>query len=211
MKSYITKFLDPLAIASGVAGAVQGVVGAGMAIAGSGKLKKLLAQRKGYMTPDEVFQILQAAENNLGGLDPETLQLITGQADRAFSSSVTAATRLGADPNQLSALLDQRIQAGFKIGSENQLANIRSFEKYLSALNLVADNKAAEQKSKEDILKDKIQAASAQTKAGFDMIGSGLSTSLAGFSSDKTSKLFSDNQSEIESLKARIAELSKTG
>jgi hypothetical protein len=122
----------------------------------------------------------------MGGFSPETLSYITGQVDRGFSSSVNAATMLGGNPNDLSAILDQKIQASFKIGAENQLENMKNFDRYLMTQQLVADNLAAEQKSQQDMVKDEIQAAAAKKKDGMQNvvggINAGISRSLPGAS-----------------------------
>ncbi len=162
----------------GVAG-LQTALGVYQAIKGAGDSARARKRRRAYHTPDEIFKILQATENNLGGLDPQTLQLLTGGADNALSSSISAATRLGADPNMLSELLDRRIAAGFQIGAENQRVNMQKFGQYISALNLVADNDAAEQKSQQDLIKDQLQAASAMQQMAVPNILGGANTALS--------------------------------
>lgn len=172
--------------------AAQTALGLVQAISGDAKMKKLLAQRKAYVTPDEIYDILNATASRVGsGYDPQTLNYLTNQNDRAFSSSLDAATLLGADPNQLSNLFDQQIQASMKIGADNQLLNLQNFQRYLQAESVVADNKAAEQKSQQDILKDKIQAAAVNKQAGLQNIGSGLNAGLAIASDYGTANLYS--------------------
>lgn len=176
----------------GLAGA-QTALGIVQAITGDAKMKKLLAQRKAYVTPDEIFDILNAtASRASSGYDPTTLNYLTNQTDRAFSSSLDAATLLGGDPNDLSALFDQKMQATFKIGAENQLLNMKNFERFLQAESLVADNLAAEAKSREDILKDRIQAAGFNKQSGLQNIGSGLNAALGTVSSLGTANLYRD-------------------
>jgi hypothetical protein len=171
--------------------AAQTALGIVQAISGGQKTKRLLARRRAYQTPEEIFKLLNAVESRADeGYDPATLSYITGQADRAFSSSVEAATRLGGDPNLLSQLLDQRIQATFRIGAENQLLNMKNFEKYINALELLSANKAAEQKSQQDLIKDQLQAASAQQQAGLQNIGFGANTALSTLSSMETQNLY---------------------
>ena len=170
--------------------AAQTVLGAVQAIDGGAKAKRFMKQRRAFKTPEEVFKILQATQSIQGGFDSTTLGYLTSTADNATSATLNAAKLLGADPNALSNILDQRIQAGFRIGAENQLENMKNFGKLIGAYGLVADNKAAEQKSQQDIIKDQLQAASAEQQAGLQNIAGGANTALSTFSSAKTASLY---------------------
>ena len=202
---YPIRQFDAASAALGAAGpvglglaAAQTALGLVQAISGGAKAKRLLKQRRAYQTPEEIFKILQASQSRAaGGYDPGTLSYITGQADRGFSSSLNAATQLGADPNQLSALLDQRIQSTFRIGAENQLRNMENFNKYISSLNLVAENDAAEQKSQQDLIKDQLQATSMQQQSGLQNIFGGANTALSTVSSMETANLYRDRTKAI--------------
>lgn len=175
-------------------GAAQTALGIVQAISNNAKGNRLMRRRRAYQTPEEIFKILNAVENRAtSGYDPGTLSYITGQVDRSFSDTLNAATQLGADPNDLSRLLDQKIQATFKIGAENQLRNMENFNKYLGALETVAANDAAEQKSQQDLIKDELQAASAGEQAGFQNILGGANTALSTISSLNTANLYKDN------------------
>lgn len=181
----------------GIAGA-QTALGIVQAISGGKRAKRLLAQRKAYQTPEEIFKILNATESNASsGYGPETLSYLTGQVERALGGSLKTAERLGGDPNILSALLDRSIQSSFKIGAENQIENMKKFQNYISSLNLVAENNAAEQKSQQDLIKDQLQAAGASQQAGLQNIGSGLNTALATASAIDTSKLYTQSQKTV--------------
>jgi len=213
--NFITRYFDLGAALGGALGAA-GPIGIGLSaaqtalglvqsISGDAKMKKLLAQRKAYVTPDEIYDILNAtASRASSGYDPTTLNYLTNQTDRAFSSSIDAATLLGGDPNDLSALFDQKMQATMKIGAENQLLNMKNFERFLQAESVVADSKAAEQKSQQDMLNDRIQAAAANKQAGLQNIGSGLNAGLSVASSYGTAGLYKqlndvDNTTNITS------------
>lgn len=181
--------------------AAQAALGLVQAISGDAKMKKLLAQRKAYVTPDEIYDILNAtASRASSGYDPTTLDYLTNQVDRGFSSALNSAELLGADPNQLSNLFDQKIQASMKIGAENQLLNMKNFENYLKAESVVADNLAAEQKSQQDIIKDKLQAAGLNKQAGLQNIGSAVNAGLATASAYGTANLYKDQQKQIEEM-----------
>lgn len=216
---YPIRNFDAASAALGAAGpigigisAAQTALGLVQSISGDAKMKKLLAQRRAYVTPDEIYDILNAtASRASSGYDPGTLNYLTNQTDRAFSSSIDAATLLGGDPNQLSALFDQKMQATMKIGAENQLLNMKNFERFLSAESVLADNLAAEAKSKEDILKDRIQAAAANKQAGLQNIGSGLNAGLAVASSYGTANLYKDQQKSIEEMVALLKNQSTGG
>lgn len=202
-QNFLNKFYGP---GSDVAGAAASASPVGLALAGAqagfgivqsiasdNKIKKLLAQRKAYKTPEEYFQILQATQSMAQqGYDPVTLNYLTDQTDRAFSSGLSTATRLGANPNDLSALFDQKMQGIMKIGAENAQLNMANFSKYLSALDVIGQNKAAEWSSEQDILKDKIQAASQDKAAGVQNVGSAANAFISMDSAAKTSDLYSE-------------------
>lgn len=198
--NFITRYFDASSAALGAAGpigiglaAAQTALGLVQSISGDAKMKKLLGRRRAYVTPDEIYDILNATASRAAtGYDPQTLDYLTNQTEGAFSSSIDAATRLGGDPNDLSAIFDQKIQATMKIGAENQLLNMKNFERFLQAESLVADNRAAEQKSQQDIIKDQIQAAALNKQAGLQNIGSGLNAGLSVASSYGTANLYSD-------------------
>lgn len=169
----------PLALIPLIAGGAQSIIGA----IGQGKankqLNRLFKQRQAYQTPQEIFDIVNMTANNAQtGLGAETLDYLTGQADRGLSSSLDAATRLGADPNQLSGLLDSYFQDIFKIGNENELAKMKKFDSLISANQLLAQNKDAEWASRENILKDQMQATGAKAAAGLQNVQSGVNLGL---------------------------------
>lgn len=192
---------DPASLAIGAtASGLQAAFGLVQTITGGAKTKKLLAQRQAYKTPEQIFKILQATESMQGGFDPQTLQYLTGQVDQGIASSLDAATLLGADPNQLSSLFDKKIQATMEIGAKNHFENLKNFEKYISAEGLVADNLAAEQKSQQDILKDKLQAASTDKAAGAQNIAGGINSAISTAASAATGKLYNDKKLSIDQL-----------
>lgn len=178
--------LDPVSLA--LAG-LQGGLGIIQSISGDAKAKRLMAQRTAYKTPDEIWKILNASLSMAGG-DTITRDFQTNQIDRGFSQALGTATRLGADPNDLSALFDQKMQGILKVGQQFHASNMEAFGKVLSAYNLVADNKAAEWSSGQDIIKDKLQAASAEKAAGIQNIGSAANAAIGISAAAKTSNLY---------------------
>ena len=192
--NFIRIFYNPLLAAGGVAAGAQTILGIVQAIQGQKNMKKYSSLLKAYEIPQEIFDIGRAtASRASSGFSPETLSYMTGEVDRGFGSAVGAATRLGADPNELSALLDQKIEATMKIGAANQLENMKNFERYLSANQLLADNKAARQKSQQDLIKDKLQAAGYNKMAGLQNIIGGVNTGLSTLSSAEIMKLYRDS------------------
>lgn len=179
--------MDPellLALAQGVLGGVQ-------TITGGAKAKRLLAQRKAYVTPEEYNKQLQLTESMAGGgYDPFTLNYLTNQTDRAYNKSVGVAERLGANPNDLAGLFDSKVNDIMKIGAENHALNMNNVGKYLTALDTIGQNKAAEWKSQQDLIKDQQQAASAQQQAGLQNIIGGVDTGIAIDSANKLKKLY---------------------
>lgn len=172
-------------------GALQTGVGIVGDIINKGKQKKYLSQLKPYQTPQEIYDVLNATENNASqGYDPFTLNYLTNQTDQAFSTGINAATQLGADPNTLSSLFGQKLDATMAIGAQNHNLNMQNFAQYLTALNTVASNKAAEQKSKQDLIKDKLQAVGLNLQQGNQNISGGLNTILSSLSAIDIGNLY---------------------
>ena len=178
--------IDPVSLGLSSLQAGMGIV---QAISGSSKLKDLEKQRTAYQTPEQIDKILQLALSQAGG-DTQTRDFQTNQLDKAFAGMLGTAQRLGADPNDLSAMFDQKINGILKVGEQFHASNMESVGKVYNALNLVADNKVAEWRSQEDLLKDKIAAAAQKVQAGYQNIGGGLNTAMASYSSSKTNELF---------------------
>lgn len=210
--TFLNKFYDPLADAAGAAtssspagmalAAGQSALGLIQTINASNKLKKLSARRTSYKTPEEYYQLLQATQSLAQqGFDPVTLNYLTNQTDRAFSSSIDAATRLGADPNQLSAIFDQKMQGIMKIGAENHQLNMENFSRYLGAKDVIGQNKVAEFNSQQDILKDQMQALGVEKQAGIQNIGSGANAFISMDASNRTSRLYTDMLDALKALK----------
>lgn len=169
--------LSPTSIVEAGLGAVQTGIGIVQGIGAKRRQKNLLNQRKAFQTPQEILDILSATENNASqGYDSNTLNYLNNQTDQAFSSSVNAAETLGADPNDLSAIFNQKINAIMKIGADNHTLQMQNFSQYISALDTVGANKAAEQKSQQDIIKDKLQAEGLDLQTSAANISGGLNT-----------------------------------
>jgi len=187
-----------LDVLGGPAGAISAGIGVVQTVGGligqsraTKEINKLMGQRKAFITPEETYQILQATQQNAQtGLGAQTLNYLTGNADKAFSSSIGAATLLGADVNDLSAIFEQRVMENMKIGAEDQTAQMANFAKYLGALNTVAENKSAEQVSKDNLIKDRIQAAAAKGGDATKNISNGLSSITGAIAAGQQMQLF---------------------
>lgn len=180
--------LTPVGMGLGVLQAGLGVL---QSLKAKKEMKKLLAQRKAYQTPEEVFQILQATQQNAqSGFDATTLNYLTSQTDQAFSSSLGAISRLGGDPNSMSSLFGQKVNSIMKIGAENHQLQMKNFTQYLGALNSVAENRAAEWQSEENIKKDKMQAAGVNMQAGTANVSGGINTLLSTLSAEQIAELY---------------------
>lgn len=187
----LTTGATPVGLGIGLLQAGVGIVGD---ITNKSRQKKYLGELKAYKTPQEVFDILNATQNNASqGLDPVTLNYLTNQTDQAFSSSIGAATRLGADPNDLSDIFLQKINSIMKIGAENHTENMRNYSAYLSALGTVADNKAAEFKSQQDIIKNKLQATGVNLATATGNISGGLNTILSTLTADQIANFYNSD------------------
>lgn len=185
--------LPLLAIAGAEAGigAIQTIGGFFGASSAQKKLDALLAQRQSYQTPQEIYDIVNATENRAqSGFDAGTLGYLTNQTDRAFDASLGTSQRLGGDPNDASALFDQKMQQIFKVAGENHRLGLETFSKFLGAKEMLGSNLAAEQKSKEDILKDRIASATGNLNTQKQNVQNGLNTVLSAASSYATSQLY---------------------
>lgn len=186
--------LPALAIAA-IGSGIQGGLGLLQSIKGDKEADRLRKQRKAYQTPEEIFQLLEATQSRAStGYDPETLDYLTNQTDRAFNSTLSTARMLGVDPNTLGAAFDSKVNQIMKIGAENQALNMANFNKYLSALEIVAANDAAEQKSEQDMLKDDIQAAVGEKKAGIQNVGNAFNSLIGTASAQATSNLYNTQE-----------------
>lgn len=212
MKIQVRLFRDASSDAAGGLGSLLNPVSLGLGALQTGfgiiegiktkkKINGLLAQQKAYQTPQEIYDILHATQNRASqGYDATTLDYLNSQTDQAFSSAVGAGTRMGADPNDLSSLFQLKINSIMKIGADNHQANTQNFSQYLSALGSVAENKAAEQKSQQDILKNKLQAAGVNLNNATGNISGGLNTILSTLSADKMAKLYTSNNKPLPEL-----------
>lgn len=175
-------------------GLAQGVYGAIKKGKAEREMQKLLAERKAYQTPEEVFMQLQATQQKAGqGMGADVLNYLTTGANRDFSSGVGAATRLGGNANDLAALFDKRIMASMGIAGQNQAQKMANFSQYLGALGTMAENRTAEWQSQENILKDRIQAVSGQGADATRNIQGGLNTVLGGVSAAGMSNLYNQD------------------
>lgn len=184
-------------IAQGVgvlAGGIQSLIGAGQARRANRNLKRLFSQRKAYQTPEEIFEILQLTQSNASqGFSDETLQVLEGNAGRGLSATLGSATRSGADPNQLSGVLDNYFQNIFKIGTENELVKMKKFDDFTNALRTVADNRTAEWQSEENLIKDQMQAEAAKLGAGQMNLSSGLNLAFNGITNLLAGDLYGES------------------
>lgn len=189
--------MAPELIAQGIGsavGLVQTIINSGKEKRANREQERLFKQRKAFQTPSEVFDILNLTTSNAAqGYSDDTMQFLTGQAGSGLAGSLATAERLGADPNQLSGLLDSYYGDIFKIGAENDLLKMKKFDSLTNALQLVAANKEAEYQSKENLLKDRmqsvasrVQAANVGQQSGLNLLTSGLANLAAGFLYDNS-------------------------
>lgn len=182
----------------GVAQTVKGFIDQGKA---NRKFEQLMSQRKAYKTPEEIFKIEQATQQNAQtGLGAETLAYLTSNNDRNLSTTVGASSLLGGDPNDFGALLDRALQQTMQIGGQNQAMQMENFSKYLGALNTVADNRTAEYQSQENMLKDQIQAAAAQSADASKNLQSGINAGLGALSANEQMKLYNTQNDNNKAL-----------
>jgi hypothetical protein len=182
-------------------GVVQTIKGFSDQAKATRKTNELMSQRKSYKTPEEIFKIEQATQQNAQtGLGAETLAYLTSNNDRNLSTMISASSLSGGDPNNFGDLLDRAMQQTMQIGGQNQAMQMENFSKYLGALNTVADNRTAEWQSQENILKDKLQAASGQAADAAKNIQSGINTGLGALSANEQMKLYNTQNDNTKAL-----------
>lgn len=168
----------------GLTGTIQSLIGSGQIKRGNRELNRLFSQRQAYQTPQEIFDILNLTQFNAAqGFSDETMSYLTNEAGAGLASSLGAATKLGADPNNLSALVDNYYKDIFKIGGENELQKLKKFDSLTNAIQLVAQGKDAEWQSEENILKDRMQAAASKVAGGQANLQSGLNATISSMAS----------------------------
>lgn len=196
--------ISPTMLLGGAGAALQLGLGAYQMFSGDKESDRLRKLRRGYQTPEEIYEMYQMVQSHASsGLDPFTLQYMTSEADQAFTATNNVAKLLGADPNALGANFTQHVNQIMKIGDENHRANLDNFVRLVDAKNIVAANKAAEQKSREDMLKDDITAANMDKQAGVQNIGNAFNSFLGVLAADGTSDLFKTKE-ELEMTKTQI-------
>lgn len=155
--------------------------------------KRALAKIEPYKTPKEVYDVLNATQNNAqSGFDPATLDYLTNQTDNAFAGSLSTAEKLGADPNALSAIFGQKINGIMQIGAQNHQIQMSNFSAYLNAQNAVGANSAAEQKSQQDLLKNELQRIANEKALATQQISSSLNTGVSAYSNYKIAQLYAN-------------------
>lgn len=181
---------------TGIGTAIQGIEGLaqiGVGLIGGAKArreqKSLLAQRKAYQSPDEIQKILNLTLSQAGG-DTIARNYQTNALDNAFSGYFGSAERLGANPNDLSAAFQQKMNGIFQIGEQFHQSNTEAFSKILGAYSTVAQGKDAEYVSEQDLLKDRLAATNAKLNNASGNLQSGLNTLNSGISSYATQQLY---------------------
>lgn len=194
--------INPLTAAEAGMGILQTGIGIVNSIGAKKRQKKLLSQRTGYKTPAEINEVLQATQQNASiGLDPSTMNFLDNKTNSAFASSLDVIQRIGGDPNAMSSIFGQKVDALGDFAEVDTRARMKNFSAYLEALNTVAANKTAEWKSQQDIIKDKLQAAGADLNTANQNISGGLNTVAGGIGAQLTMDLYGNGKKpKINSL-----------
>lgn len=154
---------------------------------------ELFKRRKAYQTPTELYKILNATTANAQtGFDPETLQYLTTQTDRAFDASLSTSQMLGGDPNDFSALFNDKVNAIMGIAAKGHELKMQKFSQYLGAEQMIAASKDAEWQSEQNMLKDEQQAVQARRIAAAQEQAAGTNMIISAAANYATSRLYSD-------------------
>lgn len=184
-------------VAAGVnlaVGGLQALFNAGKEKRANKELKRLFSQRKAFQTPEEIFDILNLTQFNAAqGFSDDTMSYLTGQAGAGLSAGLGTAARLGADPNQMAGIIDDYYQDIFKVGAESDLVKMKKFDSFTNALNMVAENEAAEWQSQDNLIKDQMQAVATRVGAANQGQQSGLNLALSSLAALATNNLYKTN------------------
>lgn len=154
--------------------------------------KEALKNRKAYTTPNEYYKILNALENKSQG-DTIARDFQTQQIDNSFAQQLGVAELLGADPNDLSGMFQQKIQGILQVGQNFHASNMEAFGKYIGGLEMIGQNKTAEWGSEDNRVKDLLAALNQQKKDANQTINSGLNMGIAGVSALASNNLYTDD------------------
>ena len=169
--------LPAVAIAQAGMGIIQSGIGIFQQAASNRRLKRLLQQRELYTTPQEFFDMNNMALNSAQtGYDADTMAYLTGQTDRALTSSFGAITRLGGDQNDISSIFDRSIQSIIKNAADSEMIKLKKFDTLMQTVGQLGQEKKAEFADRELLLKDKMAAEGMKAQAGAQNLQSGLNT-----------------------------------
>lgn len=176
-------------------GLLLGAAQTGIGIAEKAKAKKdaakALGQRRSYQTPEELYKILSATQNNAQtGFDSATMQYATNETDRAFDASLSTNQLLGGDPNSQSAIFGEKLNAIMGIANQSHAVKMQNFNQFLGALSSVGQSKDAEFFSQQNLVKDKQQQAGVDLANSSQQISAGLNTGLASLAAITESNLY---------------------
>lgn len=172
-------------------GGVQAIAGGIQAISGNRRLKRLMNQREVYKMPDEVYDAFNLATNNAQtGYSADTMKYLTGQTDRALSSSLGALERMGGDPNDIMNIFDASMQNILKIGAENDQVQFQKLNSVFAGLQGIQQGKDAEYASREALLKDKMAMEAQKVQAGMQNLQSGLNLGMSALSNMESMDLY---------------------
>lgn len=173
-----------LAAAQTISGVIKGNAEANRA-------KRLRASRTPFKTSQQIYDIQAATENNATqGYDAGTMDFLTNQIDRAATTAYDTSKKLGGNPNDLSAILDQQLQGILKVGAGSAAVRMENFGKYLGAEELLSKNLDAEWASKQGMIKDDLQAAAQGRQEAAAQVSNGISNFISGVTSMEMAKLY---------------------
>lgn len=192
--------MDPTTIMM-MMGAAKSAIGGIQSIAGAIAGKKAMKERKPFETPEEVYENVALSQNLAqGGFDAKTLKYLNQNIDRNTSASLETATRLGGSPNSTNNILDTSIQSILGLGSENAERQFRNFDRFIGEKKALAQSLAAEWQSKDNMLKDKLQAAGQNVQNGVQNFMGGINTMGSASAMDEQAKLYKEQLDAIMSF-----------
>lgn len=180
----------PLLAVAGAAAGLQAVGGIVQTITGNNRANDLKAQLKPYKTPKELEKILQATQAQMS--DTSLLDYASGEINKNTATTLNTAMKLGANPNDLSAILGIQVDKLIKVGEDQHQQNMANFGRYLDSLQLLGESKDAERISKNNLIKDELQQAATDKAQGVQNIGNAINSFVGAYAADQTGKQYTD-------------------
>lgn len=180
-------------------GALQTGIGIVQSLTGKKKVNSLLAQQAAdpFQIPGQIQDILNVNEFNSQG-DTVTRNYETGAMDNAFAGTIGSEQRYSTgNANDYAAAFSQKMANTFQIGEQFHKSNMEAFAGLTAALQTSADYKTAAWQSRQDLIKNRIQAAQTTANTGTANVSGGVSGILGAITAQQSADLYDKNKARF--------------